>query len=301
MQFDLFSQKTKYKLLSLSSGSSGNCYYLGTSEYGILIDAGIGFRTIKKYLREYGVAIETIVAVLVTHDHADHIKTVGGLANKMNLPVYATEAVHQGIARNPCSENIVNTSKRVIEKEVPFQIRDFQITAFDVPHDSLENVGYHITFEGNTFVLVTDVGRITDTITRYASKANHLIMEANYDEEMLRNGRYPEYLKRRIANGSGHLSNRQSGEFLASIYTPLLQEVWLCHLSNDNNHPEIAYKTVEACLANNKIFVGNHIVLKTLSRGKPSGLKEFSELTPTSDSLSDNVLQKEETIRNSFL
>ncbi|MFV0467795.1 MAG: MBL fold metallo-hydrolase [Dysgonomonas sp.] len=290
MQFDLFAPATKYKLISLSSGSSGNCYYLGTSKYGILIDAGIGFRTIKKYLREYGVAIETIIGVLVTHDHADHIKTVGSFANKMNIPVYATEAVHSGIDRNPCSENCIATSKRFIQKEEAFFIRDFCITAFEVPHDSIENVGYQICFEGNTFVLVTDVGRITDTITRYASTATHLIMEANYDEEMLRNGRYPEYLKRRISNGSGHLSNRLSGNFLASIYSPTLQEIWLCHLSNDNNHPELAYKTVESCLAENGIFIGNHVILKTLSRGKPSAMKDFTAI-PTSDSAQDDVLQ----------
>lgn len=291
MQIELFPHKNKYKLVSLASGSSGNCYYLGTSEYGILIDAGIGFRTIKKYLREYGIAIESIMGVLVTHDHADHIKTVGCFANKMNIPVYATEAVHAGIDRSHYVESCVSTSKRYVVKEETFSIRDFQVTAFDVPHDSIENVGYQIVFDGNSVVIITDVGRITDTITKYASTASHLIMEANYDEEMLLYGRYPEYLKQRIANGNGHLSNKLSGNFLASIYTPLLKEIWLCHLSNDNNHPELAYKTVEACLANNNILVGNHIALKTLTRGKPSGLKEFDIIIPTSDSSADDVLQ----------
>ncbi|NDW08092.1 MBL fold metallo-hydrolase [Dysgonomonas sp. 520] len=275
MQFDLFPKTTKYKLISLSSGSNGNCYYLGTSEYGILIDVGIGFRTIKKYLREYGIAIETIVGVLITHDHADHIKTVGSFANKMNIPVYTTETVHAGIDRCHYVESCVISSKRIISKEIPFTIKDFQITAFEVPHDTIENVGYQIVFDNNTVVLLTDVGRITDTIVKYASTANHLIMEANYDEEMLRFGRYPEYLKKRITSGMGHISNRLSGDFIASIYTPQLEEIWLCHLSNDNNRPEIAYRTVESCLEKEGIYVGNHVKLQTLSRGKPSGLKEF--------------------------
>lgn len=117
MQYDLFAPIPKYKLISLSSGSSGNCYYLGTSQYGILIDAGIGMRTIKKYLREYGIAMETIIAVLVTHDHADHIKSIGGFGGKLNIPVYATETVHAGIERSRFVEEKFTGAKRIVEKE----------------------------------------------------------------------------------------------------------------------------------------------------------------------------------------
>jgi phosphoribosyl 1,2-cyclic phosphodiesterase len=275
MQYDLFTNKPKYKLISLSSGSSGNCYYLGTSQYGILIDAGIGMRTIKKNLRDYGVAMETIIAVLITHDHGDHIKSVGSLGGKLNIPVYATETVHAGIERSKYLETNLYGAKRIIEKEKSFSIKDFEITAFDVPHDTIENVGYQIKIEEKTLVLITDVGRITSTITEYASTANHLIIEANYDEEMLRNGRYPHHLKQRIASGMGHLSNRLTGELLTSVYHDNLDEVWLCHLSQDNNHPELAYKTVEFALTAQGIKVGKDLILKTLSRGKPSGLKEF--------------------------
>lgn len=275
MEYDLFNPAPVFKLISLSSGSSGNCYYLGTSRYGILIDAGIGTRTLKKYLRDYGVAMETIVAVLITHDHADHIKSVGGLGGKLNIPVYATETVHFGIERSKRVEADLTTSRRVIEKEVTFSIKDFEITAFDVPHDTIENVGYQIKLFGKTIVLITDAGRITDTIERYAKTANHLIIEANYDEEMLTQGNYPFHLKQRITSGMGHLSNRMTGELLTSIYEKHLDEVWLCHLSQDNNHPELAYKTVEFALKEKGINVGTDIVLKTLSRGKPSGLKEF--------------------------
>lgn len=275
MQYDLFSPAPKFKLLSLSSGSSGNCYYLGTSQYGILIDAGIGVRTIKKNLRDYGVAMETIIGVLVTHDHADHIKSIGGLACKLNIPIYATETVHQGIDRSRYTETSIAASRRIIEKEKGFEIKDFQITAFDVPHDTIENVGYQIKIQDKVVVLITDVGRITTTVSHYASTANHLIIEANYDEEMLRQGAYPHHLKKRIASGMGHLSNRLTGELLTSIYHERLDEIWLCHLSQDNNHPELAYKTVETALNNYGVKVGADVILKTLSRGKPSGLKEF--------------------------
>ena len=274
MQYDLFS-KTKYKFFCLGSGSSGNCYYLGTAQYGILIDAGVGIRTITKTLREYGIAMEKIVGVLITHDHTDHIKTVGCLGDKYNIPIFATEAVHDGIIRSRYVDAKLQTTRRIIAKETEFAIRDFQITAFEVPHDSIENVGYHISFEDQTLVLLTDIGRITDTIRHYASKANHLIVESNYDDEMLQNGRYPYFLKQRISSGMGHLSNRLSGEFIASIYNETMKNIWLCHLSQDNNHPEIAYKTVEQALFSNGIQAGKDVNLETLSRYKASGLKEF--------------------------
>lgn len=275
MQYELFKSQKRYKLISLSSGSSGNCYYLGTSEYGILIDAGIGMRTIKKYLREYGVAMETIVAVLVTHDHADHIKSLGGLGNKLSIPVYATDTVHFGIERSRYIPESLGRSRRFIEKDKSFEIKEFKITPFEVPHDTIDNVGYQIQFGDNTVVLATDIGRVTDVIARYAATANHLIIEANYDEEMLINGHYPQHLKQRIKSGSGHLSNKLTGELLSSIYNKKLEEVWLCHLSEDNNHPELAYKTVEMALNAKGVKIGQDLKLKTLSRGKPSGLREF--------------------------
>ncbi|NDV78676.1 MBL fold metallo-hydrolase [Dysgonomonas sp. 511] len=274
MQYDLFTDY-QYKFFSLGSGSSGNCYYLGTRDYGILIDAGIGIRNVQKALREYGVSFDKIMAVLITHDHADHIKTVGCFGDKYNIPVYATQSVHEGILRNKAVQASLLQSRRVIEKEVPFSIRDFSITAFDVPHDSIGNVGYHIRLGHHTFVLITDIGCITDKVKSYASQANHLVIEANYDEYMLQAGRYPYYLKERIKNGMGHLSNKLSAEFIADIYHEKMQNIWLCHLSQDNNHPDLAFKTVEQALIGKGVSVGKSVRLETLSRHKVSGLREF--------------------------
>ena len=131
----------KIRFLSLASGSSGNCYYLGTPEYGLLIDAGIGIRTIKKVLKDHEIDLCQIMAVLVTHDHADHIKTVGYLGEKLNLPIYTTEGVHRGIEKSRYVEETLTHSRHIIEKEVPFTLRDFRITAFEVPHDNTANVG----------------------------------------------------------------------------------------------------------------------------------------------------------------
>lgn len=168
----------KLSFLSLASGSSGNCYYLGTPEFGVLIDAGIGIRTIKKILKDHGLDFDKIVAVLVTHDHADHIKTVGYLGEKIGIPIYSTEGVHRGIQKSRYVEECITTSKRIIEKETPFMIRDFQITAFEVPHDSTDSVGYFIEYGAHRFTFATDVGHITETVGKYICKANHLILEA---------------------------------------------------------------------------------------------------------------------------
>jgi phosphoribosyl 1,2-cyclic phosphodiesterase len=265
----------KLSFLSLASGSSGNCYYLGTSEYGILIDAGIGIRTIKKVLRDKNINFNHLIAILVTHDHADHIKTVGCLGEKHTIPVYATEAVHNGIAKSRYVEEVLGTSRRVIEKEIPFQIRDFIITAFEVPHDSTDNVGYHIVFENHTFTFATDVGHITETVSKYMCMANHLIIEANYDEEMLKFGTYPHFLKERVASPTGHLSNNEAAEFLATHYHTGLKDIWLCHLSRDNNHPELAYKTIDIRLFREGIRVGKDVTLTALKRSTPSDLYEF--------------------------
>ena len=173
----------RVKFMSLGSGSSGNCYYLGTDTYGILIDAGVGIRMIKKIFKDYGLSLERIRAVLVTHDHADHIKAVGYLAEKCNIPIYATPETHKGINRNYCvTEKLTSAHIRYIYKEQEIQIGDFRIVCFEVPHDGTDNVGYSICAGGKNFAFLTDIGHITDTAARYIRGANYLVIEANDDE-----------------------------------------------------------------------------------------------------------------------
>ncbi len=275
MQYNLFSSD-RFSFFSLSSGSCGNCYYLGNSHYGMLIDAGLGPRVIKKRLAEHGIDFSTIYALLVTHDHYDHIKSAAYLAEKLNIPVYTTEKVHRGIRNCPMVKNTINGSnKKIIEKGKPFQIEDFRITAFDVPHDSSDNAGYFFEFGNHKLTLATDVGNITDEMTYYINKAHHLVIESNYDEDMLHNGRYPYFLKQRISNGSGHLSNRQTAEFLAKNYSSNLKNIWLCHLSGDNNHPDLAYETVKTELVRNGIEVGVTVNLDVFHRNILSSKIDF--------------------------
>ena len=130
----------KVRFISLASGSSGNCYYIGTEKYGILIDAGIAVRTIKKGLKEAGINMEMIRAVFVTHDHADHIKAVGGLGEKLNIPIYTTARIHEGINKSYCMTEKLHSSVRYLEKQQPMQLEDFRIESFEVPHDGTDNV-----------------------------------------------------------------------------------------------------------------------------------------------------------------
>jgi phosphoribosyl 1,2-cyclic phosphodiesterase len=265
----------RFSFFSLSSGSCGNSCFLGNSRYGILIDAGIGPRIIKKRLAHYGVELPSIMAVLITHDHADHIKSVGFLGGKLHIPVYATREVHRAMAKHLHTGNGLNGSMRYVEKGTPFRIEEFDITAFDVPHDSADNSGYFIRFGDQAFTLATDVGAITGEVARYVCMANHLVIESNYDEAMLDRSNYPYFLKQRIASGAGHLSNRQTAEFLADNYSPSLRNIWLCHLSGDNNSPDVAYRAVESRLAEKGVKVGRDVALHVLQRNILSQKTEF--------------------------
>lgn len=263
------------RFLSLASGSSGNCYYLGNREYGILIDAGIGVRTIKKALKEKDIPFESIIALFITHDHADHIKSAGVLGEKYFLPVYTTEEIHVGMNKNYSMTEKIYQSKRVLCKDKTLELRDFAITAFEVPHDGTDNVGYFIEYKGKRFVFATDLGHIPREVAGYLAQANYLVLEANYDTEMLKNGRYSPYLKQRVAGDNGHMSNCDTAEFLASVYDKKLEYVFLCHLSQDNNHPELAFKTVEYRLGQDSIKVGKDLHLAVLKRTTPSELYEL--------------------------
>lgn len=257
---------------SLGSGSCGNCYYLATDTDAIVIDCGISHRRFKKLMPEYGMSIGKIGAILITHDHADHIKAAGKLSKEYNLPVYATPLVHEGMDRNwQSSVKVPQTNRHSVVLGEPFEVGSFRITAFPIPHDASENVGYFIEVGSIRFTIMTDVGDATDDVKHYIGESTHLILEANYDEEMLRQGRYPQTLKDRITSGHGHLSNKKTAFALAENMRPGLKQVWLCHLSEENNHPELARKTVETVLHGFGIIAGVDFTLEVLRRKIPTG------------------------------
>ena len=265
------------KFISFGSGSSGNCYFLYTENDGLLIDVGVGIRTLKKQFKDYGLTQPQIHRVLITHDHADHIKSVGSISHDFHLPVYATEEVHRGIDRNYCVTRKINPANRhVLVPGQTEQLGDFEVTAFTVPHDSSDNVGYFVKAQDITFCVITDAGCVTETMKPYIADANYLVIEANHDKEMLKQGPYPVYLQERILSNTGHLSNDACAEAIANNATEKLRHVWLCHLSEENNHPELARPTNESILRSYGIAAGKDFELDVLKRTSPTGIFELS-------------------------
>ncbi|MCH5230691.1 MAG: MBL fold metallo-hydrolase [Muribaculaceae bacterium] len=235
--------------ISFGSGSSGNSSYIGTSEGGIIIDAGVKADEIEARIRANGIDIKKVHGVLLTHDHSDHIKYAYTLVrNNRHMKVYCTNRVMNSILRHH------NISKRIkdyhiaIFKEIPFRSGELEITAFEVPHDGTDNMGFSVAFRDRNFVLATDMGEVQTRARHYMSQADYLVIESNYDLQMLRYGRYPEFLKARIQTSIGHMDNTATAAFLKEIYTPRLKHIFLCHLSKDNNTPEKALQAVRAAL-----------------------------------------------------
>ena len=255
---------------SFASGSSGNCYYLGTREQGVLIDAGISARQIQKCLREMGMDFQNIRGVLITHDHADHIRAVGTLGERVKLPIYTTAEIHEGIDRNYGVREKLRTSRRYFIKGQEWDLFGMKINTFGIEHDSTDCLGYCIDYMDQRFVLMTDCGSVNEEMEAYIRTANHLVIEANHDEHMLLNGPYPTYLKERILSPQGHQSNDTCGELLERNWHPDLRNVWLCHLSLENNDPELAFNTVASYLAEIDIIPGEEIFLAALDRTTPS-------------------------------
>ncbi len=262
-----------FGFISFGSGSSGNCYYLFNELGGLFIDAGMSLKALKKHSAAANINLAAARFILVTHDHADHVKYVGHLSNVFGLPVYATPTVHEHIDKNYVVKQKVDRQRRMnITTGEPFELLGMRINTVLVPHDSSENIGYKIEYEGVTFVLLTDIGHVTADIEKLVGEANYLVIEANHEVEKLKQGRYPETLKRRILSDVGHLSNHDCGQTIARCGTPKLKHVWLCHLSYDNNDPELARYTVEGVLREYGIAPGKDFVLDILKRRSPSAV-----------------------------
>ncbi len=260
--------------MCLASGSSGNCYYLESEEGGMLIDVGIPLNDIQRALAVKGLSLDKghIKAILITHDHADHIRTVGILASRYHLPVYASERVHRAISNCRYIYEDISAYRRYISLHEPFTLLGFNIVPFKVPHDSRENYGYYISLRDFRFMLATDIGSLTEDIIKYARQSNYLVVEANYDEDMLMSGVYPEFLKKRVSSPLGHLSNKDTAELLCQAYHLDMKKVWLCHLSKENNNPELCLKTIEDRLFREGIRSGKDLEIMPLKRHTPSPL-----------------------------
>ena len=265
------------RFISIGSGSSGNCYVLYTETDCLVIDCGVGIRLMKKHFHNYGLQMSIIRNIIITHDHADHVKSVGSLSGDYKIPVYATKLVHSGIEKNWCVRRKVDLAMvRYVEKGKTIEIGEFNVTPFEVPHDSTDCVGYYIESEGVSLTIVTDCGHVTEEIKNYISHTNFLIIEANHELEKLTVGPYPKFLKDRISGPNGHLSNADCARALVENANLDLNCVWLCHLSDENNHPELARKTIESILLDRGLIPGKDFGLEVLKRSTPSEIYELT-------------------------
>ena len=254
---------------SLSSGSSGNCYYLGNGSRGILIDAGISATSIRRFLKDIDIPMQTIMGVLITHNHSDHIRGLEILTRKNSLPAFTTRKIWKSILTP--QRNISMDCIREIPLQQKFQLAGFDIEAFPVCHDAPETIGFHICAGGKKITIATDLGHICETAAPYIKAANFLVIESNYDEEMLVNGTYPQFLKTRIQSDHGHLGNHQTMDFLADNISGDLSNICLAHLSQNNNTPEKVLHSLHNTFSEKGVIL-NGRQISILNRNVPTDI-----------------------------
>lgn len=241
---------SRLKFISFGSGSSGNCAFIGDDNGGFLIDAGVDPAKILPELRRHGIKTDKIAGIILTHDHGDHVRYAYALLRRnSHMLLYCTPKAFNGILRRHNISRRIKDYHKAIYKEIPFDIGDFRLTAFEVQHDGSDNAGFFIEHGTHTFAVATDLGCISQRADFYMRQARYIMIESNYDREMLVAGHYPEYLKARILADNGHLDNEDAATYIASIYTPRLTHVFLCHLSHDNNLPDLALEASRKALA----------------------------------------------------
>lgn len=248
----------RLQFISFGSGSSGNCAYIGDETTGVLIDAGVDADSVSAELSRYGIGMDRVKAIVLTHDHSDHVRFVYSFVRKhRHIAVCCTPKVLNGMLRRHSISNRLKDYHRPIYKEHPFNVGQFTFLAFEVLHDGTDNAGYFITHGRHKMAVATDLGCVSERVDHYMRQANYIVIESNYDDIMLGAGSYPEYLKARIRSNNGHLDNEVTAAYLAEIWTPELRNIFLCHLSKDNNRPEIAVRHVDEALTAKGIVVGD--------------------------------------------
>jgi len=248
----------------LASGSRGNCALVASGSTRILVDAGLSGRETFKRLRGLDEKPEQISAILITHEHSDHVSGLQRLATKLKVPVFLTEGTHHAW----------NRAVRDEEGKVPelpkaehfsagrsFRIGDIDVSAFTIPHDAADPVGFTFRAEGIKIGFATDLGYMPVSVRNHLRGSTVLVMESNHDVEMLRSGPYPWSVKQRVMSRVGHLSNESLAEFFSGDYDGSAEYLVLAHLSEQNNHPEIARASAENALRNRQGLWTNRVLL----------------------------------------
>ncbi|MEG2087284.1 MAG: MBL fold metallo-hydrolase [Angelakisella sp.] len=254
------------KVVPLCSGSSGNAAYIGTSTNGILIDAGRNCKTILNALEVVGIEPAAIKAILVTHDHSDHISGLRVLAKKLRVPVYASEETLCGIESAGC----IDSTTQLFELSAPSDIAGLGVTPFDTPHDVAHSLGFRIEAGERTIGFATDLGRVTTDILAGLTGCDLVLLEANYDEQLLSLSSYPYYLKQRIRSDRGHLSNADSAACVRCLALSGTGRFILGHLSRENNTQLLALQAAKMQLTECGLVEGRDYLLTAAQRLTPT-------------------------------
>lgn len=233
------------RMMTIASGSSGNCIYIGSDNTHILIDAGISRKRIVEGLKKADLSMSDISGVFITHEHSDHIKALGVMGRKDALPVYGTPGTIRGIRSSSSLGEIPQDIFMDVLPDSEICINDLRIRPFRTSHDANEPVAYTVSCGNDKAAVITDLGKYDDYIIENLKDSRAILVEANHDIRMLQTGSYPYYLKERILGDRGHLSNEASGRLMCELVHDRLECILLGHLSKENNYEKLAYETVK--------------------------------------------------------
>lgn len=255
-------------LTVLASGSRGNCSIVAGGGTRLLVDAGLSGRETFKRLKASGEDPHTVSAILISHEHSDHICGLAALAKKLNVPVYLTEATYHAcrkLLRDKAGMNWKHERVETFVSGCSFQVGEIAVTPFTIPHDAADPVAFTFRAEGVKLAIVTDLGYMPASVRHHIGGCDVLMLESNHDLEMLRVGPYPWSVKQRVMSRVGHLSNDALAEFFASDYDGRASFVVLAHLSEQNNHPELARGCAERALSGRRTLLHNRVLLASQS------------------------------------
>ena len=257
----------------LASGSNGNCALVSSSATRLLIDAGLSCREIMRRMKLCDEDPQSIDAILITHEHSDHVAGLHVLAKKLKVPVYITGPTHESYrrwARDSAGNKVRLERVECFSSGRAFEVGDVTVTPFTIPHDAVDPVGFTFRSEGIKVGICTDLGYMPASVRHHLRGCHMLMIESNHDLELLRGGPYPWSVKQRVMSRVGHLSNEALAEFLASEYDGEAEFLILAHLSERNNHPEIARMAAERALGEQRSFLRNHLLLAAQQEPLPA-------------------------------
>lgn len=261
------------KVITLASGSKGNCTYIESEKVKLLIDCGISMAEVETKLKIIGVDPAQIYAILITHEHSDHIRSVGAFARKYGCFVFALSTEWEVLDKKLGKLDDVQKVKFSLNN---FFVQDITISPFQLSHDAHSCVGYSFYNQGNKISIATDFGVPSNNILQNLKDSNILIIEANHDENLLLNNpKYSAILKQRILSSKGHISNKTCASVIQKIFTPNLTQIILAHLSEENNTPNLAYETVKAELEKYGLIEGKHLYIDVASQHNMGHLFEL--------------------------